>query len=268
MTVEYHVSQVEAQLPAILNAMAEYGYVIIREALGADTLAAMLPRYHELMASPIEEATATGGRHGLVELPRIVERDPVFEQLMDWPATFPIARQVIGADITLAASGEAYFSPPQMPAWISWHNDFAWMVDVPLPRQNFWVRTTYLLDDVDDDTGPMTVIPGSHRSTEPPPANWSDVQGQPIIPDHAVRFTGKAGDCFINNTEIWHTNTPNTSDRARKLIMLTYKHAWMKAWEENGHTITPAFAQRQTDPRRRQLCGVGVWHRFDGKWDA
>ncbi len=37
-----------------------------------------------------------------------------------------------------------------------------------------------------------------------------------------VRITGKAGSCLINNTEIWHTNTPNTTDRPRKLIMLLY----------------------------------------------
>ena len=83
---------------------------------------------------------------------------------------------------------------------------------------------------------------------------------------NALRITGKAGDCLINDTEIWHTNTPNRSDQPRKLAMIMYKHAWMRMWEE-GYEITPAFAGGQTDPVRRQLCGVGPWHRVDGKWD-
>ena len=82
-----------------------------------------------------------------------------------------------------------------------------------------------------------------------------------------VRVTGKAGSCLINSTEIWHTNTPNTADQPRKLIMVLYKHAWMKQWED-GYDVTPSFAQRQTTPLRRQLCGLVNWHRGDGKWDA
>ncbi len=41
----------------------------------------------------------------------------------------------------------------------------------------------------------------------------------------------------------------------------------MKQWED-GYDITQEFAERQTIPRRRQLCGLVMWHRHDGKWDA
>ena len=41
------------------------------------------------------------------------------------------------------------------------------MTDVPYPRQNFWVRCTYFLGDVRDDTGPFTLLPGTHLQTMP-----------------------------------------------------------------------------------------------------
>ena len=52
-----------------------------------------------------------------------------------------------------------------------------------------------------------------------------------------------------------------------RMVMLTYKHAWMRQWAD-GHDIQVAFAETQTDPLRRQLCGLGVWHRCDRVWVA
>ena len=77
--------------------------------------------------------------------------------------------------------------------------------------------------------------------------------------DGQIGITGPAGSCLINNTEIWHTNTPNCGDLPRCLIMILYKHAWMKQWQE-GYETTAEFAARQTEPLRRQLCGGYVWH--------
>ena len=74
-----------------------------------------------------------------------------------------------------------------------------------------------------------------------------------------IGITGPAGSCLINNTEIWHTNSPLTGDLPRRLIMILYKHAWMKQWQD-GYETTPEFAARQTDPLRRQLTGDIAWH--------
>lgn len=130
------------------------------------------------------------------------------------------------------------------------------MANVPYPRQNFWVRTTYFLSDVTEDGGPFTLLPGSHLKDHACPENHGS---QPRHIEGQIGITGKAGSCLINNTEIWHTNSPNNSDNPRRLIMICYKHAWMKQWQE-GFSTTAEFAARQTDPLRRQLCGLYDWH--------
>jgi ectoine hydroxylase-related dioxygenase (phytanoyl-CoA dioxygenase family) len=259
------IALTESQM--LLERFQRAGYVVIPECLQPEELRPIRERYDQLMAARIAEVHKTNPSPRHVEIKRILERDAVFEALMAWPRTFPLVREIIGEDVTLATGGEADYRPPHTPAYIGWHNDFNWMKNVPYPRQNFWVRCTYFLDDVTEESGPFTLLPGSHLAQRACPAEYNGPDGQPReIPD-AARIIGKAGTCLINNTEIWHTNTPNRSARPRKLIMILYKHAWMRQWED-GYDITPEFAASQTLPLRRQLCGVGLWHRTDGKWDA
>jgi len=243
--------------------LREQGYCVVPNALSAAELALLQPRFRALL-EPLVMASPDA-RH--VELKRLLEADTAFTALMDHPATLPIVRAVLGADLTLASGGEGDWRPPHTPAYISWHNDFVWMPDVPYPRHNRWIRCTFLLSDVTEETGPFTLLPGSHRADRPcPSAALTDAQGQPLEVPGIVRITGKAGDCLINDTEIWHTNTANRSDQPRQLAMVMYKHAWMRIWEE-GYELTPQFAAAQTDPVRQQLCGVGPWHHVNGTWD-
>jgi ectoine hydroxylase len=234
------------------------GYTVIPNALSGAQLAAIRERWDCLMDDRLAACAAAGGSTQHVEIKRIVEQDPVFEALMDLPTVFPVVREVLGPDVTLASGGEGDYRAPRTQAYISWHNDFVWMQNVPYPRQNFWVRCVYLIDDVTPDMGPFTLLPGSHLAGGPPPSDWT-VNGQPTLPPEAVGITGAAGACLINNTEIWHTNTPNLSDRPRKLIMIVYKHAWMQQWQD-GYEVSAEFAARQVLPMRRQLCGLVTWH--------
>ena len=45
-----------------------------------------------------------------------------------------------------------------------------------------------------------------------------------------VLATGKAGDCMINNTSIYHTNTPNRSERVRKIIWALFAGSKTPVW--------------------------------------
>ncbi|MBA3687113.1 MAG: phytanoyl-CoA dioxygenase family protein [Planctomycetes bacterium] len=245
----------------LLPGFAQDGYAVLPQALPTPLLGRLREAFDRLMVGPIA-AEPQSLQH---QVNRVIERDPAFLELIDLPSVFPLVRAIIGADVTLAAGGEAYSKRPHSPAFISWHNDFQWMVDVPYPRQNFWVRATYFLDDIDEDTAPMALLPGTHRADHECPADLTGPDGQPRELPGMVRLTGKAGDCVVNHTEIWHTNTPNRGTRIRKLVMLTYKHAWMRQWGD-GHDIQVAFAETQTDPLRRQLCGLGDWHRCDRVW--
>jgi ectoine hydroxylase len=244
----------ETPLADILAPLARDGYVVMHNALSPSQLAELNAAYdRQLELHPPKPGALR------VEVPRILERDPVFESLMDTPPPFGVARAVLGSDIELASGGELDHKLPKTPAYIGWHSDFQWMTDVPCPRQNYWVRCTYFLSEVRADTGPFTLLPGSHLRSEPCPDNPRGPDGEPAYFEGQIGITGPAGACLINNTEIWHTNSPNLGDLPRRLIMLLYKHAWMKQWQE-GYETTPEFAARQTDPLRRQLTGGITWH--------
>jgi len=243
------------------------GYLVIPDAIPKKMLDVIRRKFDALMTEhcKLVDALQPGARR--IYMKRIIERDAVFEPLMDWPATFPIVRQIVGADVTLASAGEADCRPPRTGPWIGWHTDTSWMPGLDYPRQINWLRCAYFVDDITDDMGPFTLLPGSHRAAHPPPSALTGPNGDPADIEGAVRIVGKAGSCLINSTEIWHTSTPNRSDRSRKLLMMIYKHAWMRQWED-GHEISREFAERQTSPLRRQLCNLGVWHRYDWVWDA
>ena len=230
------------------------GYVLMEDALDVTQLRTLNAAYDLQLAAHAPAADALR-----VEIPRILERDPAFEILMDLPTTFPVARDLIGGDIELATSGELDHKLPRTGAYIAWHNDFQRMMDCPYPRQNFWIRCTYFLNEVTDASGPFTLLPGTHTADRACPKDLKDASGQPNYLDGQLGITGPAGACLINNTEIWHTNSRLTGDIPRRLIMILYKHAWMKQWQD-GYQTTTQFAARQTDPVRRQLTSSVVWH--------
>jgi len=133
------------------------------------------------------------------EVPRIIERDQRFEQLMDLPPVFRILHAELGDDIELSSGGELDHKYEHTPAYIGWHNDFVWMTNVPYPRQNYWLRTTYFIGDVTEKGGPFTLLPGSHRKDHAcPEFKRPDGQPQPIRP--MSRTTRGASSCSVTNT--------------------------------------------------------------------
>ena len=246
----------------IVSLIQKEGYVLFEDVLTKQQLEALRTVYDiqiELQCAPPEQKR--------VEIKRILEQGDDFADLMDLSTVFPIVRQLIGADVELASGGELDHKFGPSPAHIGWHNDFQWMTNVPYPRQNFWIRCTYFIDDVSEEMGPFTLLPSSHLSDRACPQSWKTIDGQPIHVEGQIGIVGKAGSCLINNTEIWHTNTPNRTTNPRRLIMILYKHAWMKSWQE-GYELSTEFSSAQTLPLRKQLCGQNVWHQSADQFPA
>ncbi len=263
--LEEYMNRVTPETPieTVLDLMRRDGYVLMENALTTEQvicLSADYERQLSLLPQPKEGALR-------LEITRILERDPAFELLMDLPTVFQVALALLGADIELATGGELDHKLPHTPSYIGWHNDFQWMVNVPYPRQNHWVRCTYFLSDVTENTGPFTLLPGSHNKESACPNDLKDSTGQPLTLEGQIGITGPAGSCLINNTEIWHCNSANRGELPRRLIMILYKHAWMKQWQE-AYEVTPEFAARQTNPIRRQLTGLIPWHQGETAFPA
>src|SRR5439155_3995939 len=121
-------------------------------------------------------------------------------------------------------------------------------------RPFFWLTAYFFLTDVTEDSGPLWVVPGSHRwVAEPDDAvvRWTDSGNQ--IPD--VRpLTGPAGTLMLFNNEIWHRSPPNVSGVDRLVLRVHVKPSWMKAWRHG--LIDPKGALMAIDePHARQMTG-------------
>lgn len=172
------MSRPETDTAHHVREVQEQGYTVVRGAVPPDALAPIREAWDRLM----DERVAADPEALHVEIKRCFEQDPVFEPLMNWPATFPIVHAIMGDDITMLTSGEGDYRPARCQAFISWHNDFAFINTLPYPRDVFLVRCTYLIDDVTEDMGPFTLLPGSHRAEHGPPDEMTTDDGQPVLP--------------------------------------------------------------------------------------
>ncbi|MBC6439332.1 MAG: phytanoyl-CoA dioxygenase family protein [Rhodospirillales bacterium] len=110
---------------------------------------------------------------------------------------------------------------------VGWHQDHAYD-----PHTNDSMVTTLLfLSDTDEEMGPLTVVPGSHKT----PFSHHDENGaftgsidaetSKELEARAVPMTGKAGNLVIMHTWMAHGGGPNLTDRPRALLICDYTAA-------------------------------------------
>ena len=112
---------------------------------------------------------------------------------------------------------------------VKWHQDI-----------QFWPHTDFspltigvYLSDVDDDMGPMGVIPGSHKGElfdlYANDGAWAgaikDEDIERVALDNVVWLKGPAGSVTVHNCCMVHGSYPNNSSRVRPLLLQTYSSA-------------------------------------------
>lgn len=220
------------------------GYTIIKNALPPDFAKRLSQRMSELLPTHGGPPTGANPNTPSRDIERVWEADAMFEDLMDWPTVFPVISRYMRGDITLLGTSIANFMPRRSAARAPWHRDGP------------YVRLTYYLVDVAEETGPTGVYPGTHRSPDNPPKWFNTDDGQPRNVPGMVKAAAKAGDCMVNDTLLWHTSTPNESDLDRKIVWIVYKKASQELTDHRNLRNTDAFLARQTKPLRRKLCGL------------
>jgi ectoine hydroxylase len=112
---------------------------------------------------------------------------------------------------------------------VQWHQDI-----------QFWPHTDFspltigvYLDDIDDEMGPMGVLPGSHTGVlydqYDADGNWAGAMNPDdaaaVDLDAMVWLKGPAGSTTVHNCCMVHGSLPNNSDRVRPLLLQTYSRA-------------------------------------------
>ena len=115
--------------------------------------------------------------------------------------------------------------------WSSGGEEIKWHQDIQFyPHTNYSVAAFGLyLSDVDDEMGPMGVIPGSHKGEIHDQYDehdqWVGHIGEDALQrvdlDKVEWLTGPAGSVTVHNCRTVHGSLPNTSDRGRPLLLHT-----------------------------------------------
>ena len=109
---------------------------------------------------------------------------------------------------------------------VKWHQDIQYW-----PHTDFSPLTIGVyLTDVDDEMGPMGIVPGSHQrelfDLYDDNGRWSGSIRESDIarakPQDAVFLKGTAGSVTVHNCCSVHGSMPNSSDRVRPLLLQTY----------------------------------------------
>lgn len=209
-------------------------------------------------AGLFERPEILSDRHpaGWLEVGQPLELSALYRELLRDPVPCAAAVALLGPDIELANGGELDQKVPESPtSWCGWHSDFIWMGYLPRPRPFFWLSAYYFIEDVDVDSGPVWVMPGSHRWEAEPQAGEDDPTGGGRLLEGSQPLTGKAGTLYLMNNEIWHMSPPNRSERPRVIFKLHFKPGWTK-WHGKGREPSKKLRDMQVDPPAQQLLAV------------
>lgn len=220
-----------------------WGYFIIPDVLNADEVAECLEaskRVHQ-----------AAGTNSFGQVGRSYETESALERLIDHPAVLPKIRGLYG-DHFILQSGWNTIQPAHGVSG-GWHQDGSGAYDfkklgTPIPL--IQLRASYLLTDQSKPRmGNMELVPGSHRSLVPLPAELRREKGDVPI-GHVI--CAPAGSVLVFHNAVWHRTYAHDEDYDRYTMHYIYSPPWVKPSDrlENNKE----FLERTT-PLRRALMG-------------
>lgn len=203
----------------------EKGWIVPRWQFPQEVVAEMREEYAALLArNPQLESDiilaphqTNGGSMGVIGSEKWLE-------FATRPELIAMARQLIGDDIILWGTtlfGKPAHSGKETP----WHQDGGYYPIRPLETLTMWIP----LDDVTPENGPMSFIPGSHRSRRLFSHSWQDGKDKTInLVTDAEHFDEsaaeplilKAGQVSFHDVYLIHGSTANRTDRRRAAFIV------------------------------------------------
>lgn len=216
-----------------VDSYQQLGYLVVPNVLSESELEVVRAELAELIdkASSITENDAVydledSHTQAAPKVRRIKEPHAVMPSvaaLVRHPGMIEILSQLIGpgvrfqtSKLNMKAAGDG--------AAVEWHQDWAFY-----PHTNDdLVAVGIMLDDVDENNGPLCVLPGSHRGViYDHHANGFfcgaiDPIESPIDFSAAVELVGPAGSISFHHVRAVHGSAPNRSTHSRNLLLFQF----------------------------------------------
>ncbi|MCY3915196.1 MAG: phytanoyl-CoA dioxygenase family protein [Chloroflexi bacterium] len=206
------------------------GYLIVRNALDADTIRRLIEAGDRLIATD-----ARVNRYQTSEFydgfRNCIVMDDAFIPLLTNDVTLPLVIQLLGSNLQLSTSHLIYRhpDPPGTPDTVrrpGWHRDGG-RTEFDLGPDNYprlGLKCAFYLTDLSEPSSGVTMLaPGSNRLTE-----RIEIAEGKTDPETAIEPLLNPGDCVIFEYRTWHAGAPNFSDITRKCVMIGYCYRWLK----------------------------------------
>ena len=209
------------------------GYVVVENVLPAEQLATLRREVEDLVAQSAAvtenndiydlEDTHTPQQPRVRRIKNPHAHLPSVAELVRDPKLVGILTRLMGPGVRFQVSKlnmkSAGFGAP-----VEWHQDWAFY---PHTNQNL-LATGIMLDDVDEDNGPLMVVPGSHKG----PVYDHHFNGYfcgAIDPANcdldfskAAMLTGRAGSMTFHHVRAVHGSALNRSAKQRRLLLFQF----------------------------------------------
>ena len=207
------------------------GFLVIPQALQADAVDRLVEasdRLAELFLKKPKLRDRPEYNH-LDLRPGLLREEALFA-LIDHSSTVPLVVQLLSPNIHLHSTTLIYKRPenPDAPPFRrGWHRDIRIPRDLghqSLPLVG--IKICYCLTDFHHSDCGMTVMArGTHLRTEPLAIPKGEVDP---LDAEVCDLRLSAGDALLFENRIFHTASPNRSDRVSKVLMYGYSFRWMK----------------------------------------
>ena len=201
--------------------------------------------------------SAMAGKRGWGFIPRhLMDKDEAFLELLKFQPTLSIARAMMGPLVRLRGlSARITYPGEDRKHQTPWHQHMR-VISNPLPpwfSRPHCIDCLIYLDDLNEDTGAVAVVPGSHNWLDKAtPNSYESVDGE-------VELRVKAGGGVLIHGNLWHRGLP-TLNAKRRMLILSYTPTWLRKSPHGGEQpedgLTHTFLE-DADLEERMLLGVG-----------
>ena len=205
-------------------------------------------------------------------------RSPLAQKAVMHRGILDVIEPLIGEDCHIIAN-TCWRNPPETASTHgggNWHidagphiplrDDQVWPSDIPHPV--FAIGVHLFLEDCPTSSGPTAVIPGSHLSGRPPPADRAEDEELTWDGIGARAFPALAGDAIFFVSDVWHRRlVPEASHPGRFFLQIHYGRRdiaqRVKPTHKINHIEEAALSRIETD-RERLLLGLHKQGFYDG----
>jgi ectoine hydroxylase-related dioxygenase (phytanoyl-CoA dioxygenase family) len=240
-------------------ALARDGFCIIPDVIDAGQVDLARSRLWAAVAALRQSGQATHSsfldpNDANIRVYHLPEHDPLFLDLVTWPAAKAQVDALLGADAILSNFTANIARPGAEPMKV--HSDMALVI--PPPWQECWaMNVIWCLDDIREENGATRYLPGSHRLTQ-----LSDI---PEDCEHRMKpFEASAGSIIVMDGRLWHSSGANRTRSEDRALLFAYNTRPFIRQQVNWYEVLSPAVIASLDDERRHLFGFGALANHSG----